>query len=561
MTAENPQSSGTSVRSPQELFIFGGVLLFLIVILDLFFYSKSLEDAFITFRYSRNIAEGRGFGSWNRSGPPVEGFTSLLWMLVLSMAPSLNLQIETLSKIVGIISHIGLAGAFLLVPYVGNKNILKGETLLWRHKDIFLYSAAILGLYLPISWYASTGMETLTFMLLVSLAILAPLFTNAPLPLAIISILLVITRPEGILFSALMTVSSVISERGKKSLTVALAPALGAAFAFILLLWLRSYYFGSLLPNTYYAKVSGSGEMHLAFGRRYLNDWVDAHQWFYYSLGLSVLLISMQFLRSGMKRHWYLIVLTLSGALFGIYFIRVGGDNHSAFPFWRHFLHIMPLLALLISIGLVNALPRFRIARHLLLGLILLFTNLGLLKHEGNMFPRDARNGLEYWGLLHNNPPNPYYLWLREISDANTTIASSFGGELPYIVDRNHIDVLGLNDPYIARHGVFDPEGPVDSKTDMGYVVSLRPDIIEGYLPASLILDGQPRESIITFRRQMSNQMLASPIFRDEYLLLMNGPYDQLDRVIFLHRTYWERHPMKHELQVIPVTSTTLYNP
>lgn len=63
-----------------------------------------------------------------------------------------------------------------------------------------------------------------------------------------------------------------------------------------------------------------------------------------------------------------------------------------------------------------------------------------------------------------------------------TTISSSYGGALPYIVDAVHIDALGLNTPYIARHGTFDPDGPQDSKTDMRWVIEQRPDIVEGYL-------------------------------------------------------------------------------
>ena len=38
-----------------------------------------IDDAYITFRYSRNLAEGLG-PVWN-AGDPVEGYTNFLWML------------------------------------------------------------------------------------------------------------------------------------------------------------------------------------------------------------------------------------------------------------------------------------------------------------------------------------------------------------------------------------------------------------------------------------------------------------------------------------------------
>jgi len=33
----------------------------------------TLDDAYITFRYARHLAEGYGFGAWNHTGEHVEG--------------------------------------------------------------------------------------------------------------------------------------------------------------------------------------------------------------------------------------------------------------------------------------------------------------------------------------------------------------------------------------------------------------------------------------------------------------------------------------------------------
>ena len=38
----------------------------------------TLDDAYITFRYARHLAEGYGLGAWNRTGEHVEGYSSLL---------------------------------------------------------------------------------------------------------------------------------------------------------------------------------------------------------------------------------------------------------------------------------------------------------------------------------------------------------------------------------------------------------------------------------------------------------------------------------------------------
>src|SRR5262245_37420185 len=48
------------------------------------------EDAFITFRYARNLAEGAGF-VFNRGMPPVEGYSDFLWVLAVTPFEALHL--------------------------------------------------------------------------------------------------------------------------------------------------------------------------------------------------------------------------------------------------------------------------------------------------------------------------------------------------------------------------------------------------------------------------------------------------------------------------------------
>ena len=50
------------------------------------------EDAHITFRFARNLAEGYGF-TWNTDELPIEGFTSFLWVLVTALGIKANLDI------------------------------------------------------------------------------------------------------------------------------------------------------------------------------------------------------------------------------------------------------------------------------------------------------------------------------------------------------------------------------------------------------------------------------------------------------------------------------------
>ena len=145
------------------------------------------------------------------------------------------------------------------------------------------------------------------------------------------------------------------------------------------------------------------------------------------------------------------------------------------------------------------------------------------------------------------------------MATSTTTISSSYGGALPFLVDAVHIDALGLNTRYIARHGTYDPDGPQDSKTDMRWVIEQRPDIIEGYLSGLALLRGAgPDEIIGARRRKMILEMVSSPRFQREYVFVRNAPYDRMDRAAFLRRDFWEAHPRRDTLDCVPVAETAL---
>ena len=164
------------------------------------------------------------------------------------------------------------------------------------------------------------------------------------------------------------------------------------------------------------------------------------------------------------------------------------------------------------------------------------------------------------WGAaVRDQASRPINAWLASVASPTTTISSSYGGALPFIVDAVHIDAFGLNTPYIARHGTFDPDGPQDSKTDMRWVIEQRPDIVEGYLSGLALLRGAgPDEIIGARRRKMILEMVSSPRFQREYVFVRNAPYDRLDRAIFLRRDFWEAHPRRDTLDCVPVAETAL---
>jgi arabinofuranosyltransferase len=59
-------------------------------------YFVLFEDAMISMRYARHLADGHGF-VWNIGEPPIEGFTNLLWVLWMSVAHKLDLSESKIS--------------------------------------------------------------------------------------------------------------------------------------------------------------------------------------------------------------------------------------------------------------------------------------------------------------------------------------------------------------------------------------------------------------------------------------------------------------------------------
>ena len=59
-------------------------------------YFVLFEDAMISMRYARHLADGHGL-VWNIGEPPIEGFTNLLWVLWMSVAHKLGLSESKIS--------------------------------------------------------------------------------------------------------------------------------------------------------------------------------------------------------------------------------------------------------------------------------------------------------------------------------------------------------------------------------------------------------------------------------------------------------------------------------
>ena len=66
------------------LFLIGILFLFLVSVFQI--ESEEIDDAFISFRYAENFAQGKGLVF--NSGERVEGYSNFLWVILLGLLPN-----------------------------------------------------------------------------------------------------------------------------------------------------------------------------------------------------------------------------------------------------------------------------------------------------------------------------------------------------------------------------------------------------------------------------------------------------------------------------------------
>ena len=502
------------VFSKRETILLAAAAMTVVGAMTLLLSRLTLDDAYITFRYARHLADGYGLGAWNRTGEHVEGYSSLLWTLVLAGAARLGADIRLASKV------LGAAAALLLIA-----------SLIGRRDDRPAVLAGVfLAVYLPFVLYTASGMEAVAFTSLVTLALIGPAAWQPA-----IAPLLVAMRPEGPLIAGIDVLA--LAWRRERSGWV-IATAISALLTIAALAIYRWTAYHALAPNTYYAKVAGGGSGHVKLGLVYVGGWMLAH-----TAVLAFLAIgAAAAIRARDRRGLTCLALFV---LYILYLASVGGDAPTAFPFWRQFVHVAPAWLLVAMTGVTTVVRHRRWAQVCTAVGLAIAANAGILLMQ--------RGGPPGQGL------EDYFAWLSSLATSRTTISSSYAGAFPFMLDAVHIDALGLNTPYIARHGTFDPDGPQDSKTDMRWVVEQRPDIIEGYLSGMALLRGAGSDEIIGMRRRkMILEMVSSPRFQREYVFVRNAPYDRLDRAVFLRRDFWEAHPHRDMLDCVPVADTAL---
>jgi hypothetical protein len=390
-----------------------------------------LDDAYIIYRYSQHLAQGQGL-VWNIGQPPVEGYTSFLWVLLNALGILLHLDPVILSKLVSLLA--ALAVIWLLA---------------WASRDAPWSLAAIcvgsLALSPPFAFLTMQGLETACATLLVfgsallALAVAAQPTVPAVSGWFLLAMLAALTRPDTVAFNGgvLLGLLALAAVRGRGAALRNLILA-GSVFALAggaYLAWHRAY-FGELLPTPYFIKMNlGRGllkrsglEYAATFGRYILLPY----------LGLAAFLPWAAAGRRIGERLWPL----LGGiAAFAVYLLTL-------FPhqghLWRYIFPVFPVLLLVLAQGFSSGKRqpfwvRGRAAQILVV--------LGFAVWTLQLLPLTDL-------VARERPIRDRELAGRQLAGLTGTMFVSESGALPYFSRWNSVDAIGLTNAAIARRGL-----------------------------------------------------------------------------------------------------------
>ena len=242
-----------------------------------------IDDANIFFAYAKNVAAGRGC-VYAGNNERVEGFTSLLWMLVCAGAFAVSSSPEML--LLGISCVLTAAAIVIaagLLPAPGTSEGLP------RGRIVAIYLAIIFVNAGYLAWTTVSLMDTSLWSFWLVAGTLSFAFAAASVPriewrqslactLCIAGALL--SRPEAMLLAILwifiLAIVHLSAGARLRATLLAVAPMV-ASLGIVLsgLVVFRLLYFGYPLPNTYYAKVSASPLYNLSRGVIYLGNFLE----------------------------------------------------------------------------------------------------------------------------------------------------------------------------------------------------------------------------------------------------------------------------------------------
>ncbi len=407
------------------------------------------DDAYIFFRYAEHWAAGFG-PVWN-VGERVEGYTSPSWLGILT---ALRIAAGAFEPGVHVLT-VGLAVGSLVLVFLLTKEMTASR---WAG----VAAALLIASDRTFALWSTSGMETRLFGFLVLLAIFEAGRLRRPeaspreaLAFGPVLMCLCLTRPEGFLVSGILLLFVLVT-RPRLSPNQWLIGGLiaGATGVSTHLIW-RLWYYGDLLPNTFYAKVSGSD---WAAGGAFFRDFAASFPVLAWAAVPALLfhLFSAVVLRKPTLESALSIVVVA----YVTYLAAIGGG-------FMEFRLLDPVLApaAVLAVTAGRTTLRWAVPRHAgRVGAALILTAAAVGLNESVTFedaPHTVMTRRQMWEETTR-------IWidigkfLGEIALPGESLATTAAGAIPFFSRMPAVDMLGLNDALIARL-------PVNSSNSVGH--------------------------------------------------------------------------------------------
>jgi hypothetical protein len=423
-------------------------------------YHIGIDDANIYFVYVRNLYEGNGF-IYNPGGVRVEGFTSFLWTLLLTIIYALRfLPFETTVLVFSFL--ITAATVFFYFRFVKSHF---SEPLAWVMVIYLLLTPGY------IDWNVFTLMDLCLWIMASSAAILLLISKKYNRWFYVITITLPFIRPEGLALCFIIGVLKIFQDYADG---VFLKNAIKKNIAFLFCITLsvfaltvfRLTYFGYPVPNTFYAKVSMSLTDNIKTAFFYFYDTLRHTTWIPFALLVICLL------HFGLRKYYIqwrsnsiIISLVLIILFFTGYPFLSGGDH---FKYARFFQPVFPQIALLFLLLFGCRINLKRPLTVALVTLVLIFLNLNStdetsLRDSGLQAANGYIHKLRLDIVSSSELQSEFDIAVngrRLAGHMNTVMKDcdslpSFGvvaaGGIGYIYNGRLVDLMGLNNPEMAH--------------------------------------------------------------------------------------------------------------
>lgn len=390
------------------------------------------DDAFISFRYARNLAAGLGLAYNPGESPPVEGYTNLLWVLLMSVVERLGSDPAIWSRVLSLSSAIGLflwVGRFVQRAVDGRLGVLV-PTLLFC-------------VTLPsIDVWATSGLAVMP-MALCLFGVYDRLLRDPEHPHAIQAGLLAcaaaLLRADAPVYLALilgLALGTAILGRRKTLLRAVffaggiLALCVAAQFA-----WRYSYY-GDWLPNTARVKAL-SGDAAASALRRERGLYYVISYYLTVTSMIVVPLASLVLLRCTRSRRVVMHGLVMLAGASG-YAMMAGGDFMA---FGRFLVPAMPFIALLMAVLIQRVHTRVgTLAAGAWTASCIVLSLLPM--YDVHLFPKSTFDRFHFrWNDRVEKRQSEFRRWTDMNTNANKWV--QFGLMLPHVTEPDDSIALG----------------------------------------------------------------------------------------------------------------------